>query len=193
MSLDSLPSFRYFRSFSLLFQPLYDTTLKEESKQNRRAFQKIERAAEKELSRQWIPDRINDVFHFHDSALLSLRKRGRNYEMLLRKDGGWFGEGVIPYIKVIFTDAVLLKREKGLTPRARMEDGTVWSNCVYLYHEMYSVQDGYEVHMLFATRGRSELAYLTVKCRDIYFEDNIQFQTGEVEYPATAYDEENTI
>ena len=42
----------------------------------------------------------------------------------------------------------------------------------YLYHEMYSVQDGYEVHMMFATRGRSELAYLTVKCRDIWFEDN---------------------
>ena len=148
--------------------------LKEESRQNRRAFQKIERAAEKELSRQRIPDRISDTFHFHDGALLSLRKRGRNYEMLLREDGGWFGEGVTPYIKVIFTDAVLLEREKGLTPRARMEeDGTFWSNCVFLYHEMYCVQDGYEVHMMFATRGRSELAYLTVKCRDICFDDNI--------------------
>lgn len=47
--------------------------------------------------------------------------------------------------------------------------------------------------MMFATRRRSELAYLTVKCRDIYFEDNIQFQTGEIEYPTTACAEENTI
>ena len=38
---------------------------------------------------------------------------------------------------------------------------------------MYYVQDGYEVHMMFATKGRSELAYLTVKCRDIFFEDHI--------------------
>lgn len=160
--------------------------LKEESRQNRRAFQKIERAAEKELSRQQIPDRISGTFHFHDSALLSLRKRGRNYEMLLRQDGGWSGEGITPYIKVIFTGAVLLEREKGLTPRARMEeDGTFWSRCIFLYHEMYCVQDGYEVHMMFATRGQSELAYLTVKCRDILFEDNIQFKAGEVEYPTT--------
>ena len=87
---------------------------------------------------------------------------------------GWFGEGVTPYIKVIFTDAVLLEREKGLMPRARMdEDGTLWSNCIYLYREMYSAQDGYEVHMMFATKKRYELAYLTVKCCDICFEDNI--------------------
>ena len=126
------------------------------------------------LCMQRIPDRISGTFHFHDSALLSLRKRGRNYEMLLRKDGGWFGEGVTPYIKIIFTDADLLEREKGLTPRTQMdEDGTLWSNCIYLYHEIYSVQDGYEVHMMFAARKRSELAYLTVKCRDICFEDNI--------------------
>ena len=114
------------------------------------------------------------MFHFHDSALLSLRKRGRNYEMLMRKDGGWGGEGVTPYIKVIFVDAILLERERGLTPRARMDgDGTRWSNCICLYHEMYSIKNGYEVHMMFTIRTWSEPAYLTVKCHDICFEDNI--------------------
>ena len=95
--------------------------------------------------------------------------------MLMRKDGGWFGEGVTPYIKVIFTYAVVLEREKGLTPRVcRLdEDGTRDSNCVFLYHEMYSTQDGYEVHMMFAIKGRSEPAYLTVKCQYIRFEDNL--------------------
>ena len=151
--------------------------LKEEGKQNRKAIRKIERAAEKELSRQQIPDRISEAFLFHDSNLLSLRKCGRNYEMLLRKDGGWFGEGVTPYIKVIFTDAVLLEREKGLTPRPRMhEEGTLCSNCIFLYHELYSMPAGYEVHMMFAIRGWSKLAYLTVRCRDILFEDNIQYE-----------------
>lgn len=47
------------------------------------------------------------------------------------------------------------------------------SNCVFLYHEMYSTPGGYEVHMMFAMRGRGELVYLTVKCRDIRFGDNI--------------------
>lgn len=115
--------------------------LKDEGKQNRKAIRKIVRAAEKELSRQQIPDRIRDTFHFHDSALLSLRKRGRNYEMLLRKDGGWFGEGVTPYIRVIFNDAVLLEREKGLTPRTQgNQDGTLWHTdplCKYMYIHSY--------------------------------------------------------
>ena len=158
--------------------------LKEEGKQNRKTIRKIERAAEKELSRQQIPDRICDAFHFHDSALLSLRKRRLNYEMLLRKDGGWFGEGVTPFIKVIFTDAVLLEREKGLTPRVqRGEDGTLHSNCTYLYQEMYAAQDGYEIHMMFTTAKWSELAYLTVKCRDILFEDNIPLPASHKENP----------
>ena len=147
---------------------------KEEGKQNRKTIRKIERAAEKELSRQQIPDRIRDAFRFHDGALLSLRKRGRHYEMLLRKDGGWFGEGATPFIKVIFTGAALLEREKGLTPRVqRGEDGTLHSNCTYLCHEMYAAQDGYEIHMMFTTSKWPGLAYLTVKCRDILFEDNI--------------------
>lgn len=158
--------------------------LKEEGRQNRKAIRKIERAAEKELSRQQIPARIRDAFHFHDSVLLSLRKRGRNYEMLLRKDGGWFGEGVTPYIKVIFTNAVLLDREKGLTPRLqRGEDGTIYSICTYLYHEMYVAQDGYEIHMMFTTAKWYELAYLTLKCRDILFEDNITLLASPKENP----------
>ena len=46
---------------------------------------------------------------------------------------------------------------------------------------MYYVQDGYEVHMMFATKGRSELAYLTVKCRDIFFEDNLVLSESHME------------
>ena len=70
----------------------------------------------------------------------------------------------------------MLEREKGLTPRVRRdEDGTLWSNCIYLYDELYSTQDGYEVHMLFTTgKQYNKLAYLTVKCSDIRFKYNIQ-------------------
>lgn len=150
--------------------------LKIEEKENRKAFRKIERAAKKELDRQHIPEQIAEAFSFHDSSLLSLRKQGRNYEMLLRKDGGWFGDedGVTPYIKVVFTDAVLIEREKGLKPRTRTDaDGAICSKCIFLYHEIYSVENGYEVHMLFAVDGWSNLAYLTVRCSEIGFEDNI--------------------
>ena len=57
--------------------------------------------------------------------------------------------------------------------KAADADGALCSKCVFLYHEIYSVENGYEVHMLFAIDGRSDLAYLTVRCGDICFEDNI--------------------
>lgn len=148
--------------------------LQREEEENRRAFQAIEQAAEKELGRQPIPAPIAEAFRFHDSALLSLHKRGRDYEMRLRKDGGWYGDDVTPYIKVLFRGADLLERERGLIPRTMQDaDGALSSNCTFLYHELYASPDGYEVHMLFATAGRRGLAYCTLRCDDIVFEDNV--------------------
>ena len=160
-------------ALDLLPEGVYQKLQIEEA-ENRKAFEAIERAAEEELSRQPIPDDITAAFQFHDASLLSFRKRGRDYEMRLRKDGGWCGDDVTPYSKVLFRDAVLLEREKSLVPRTmRDADGTLSSNCTFLYHELYAGPDGYEVHMLFATAGRSGLAYCTVRCGDIAFQDNV--------------------
>ena len=48
---------------------------------------------------------------------------------------------------------------------------------------MYAAQDGYEIHMMFTTAKWPELAYLTVKCSDILFEDNITLPASSKENP----------
>ncbi len=165
-------------ALELLPESVYQR-LKSEEAENRKAFQAIEQAAQAELGRQQIPASIANAFCFHDSSLLSLQKRGRDYAMVLRKDGGWYGDDITPYIRVIFRDAALVEREKGLTPRTVPDaDGALSSNCTFLYHELYSNPDGYEVHMLFATARRRSLAYCTVRCRDIMIQDNIVLPNG---------------
>ena len=141
--------------------------------------------AEEGLSRQQIPERIESAFRFHDNELLSFLKRGNTYEMLLQKGYGWSeeeqNEGITPYIKIIFTDGVLLEREAKQRLRTRIdEDGNPNSNCIYLYDELYSVPGGYEVHMLFyILEAQNRLAYLTIRCSDIHFEDNITLPKAE--------------
>lgn len=40
-----------------------------------------------------------------------------------------------------------------------------------MYHKIYKKQEGFEVHMMFSTPG--DLAYLTVACTDVAYEDGI--------------------
>lgn len=146
--------------------------LREEELKNRRAFQKIERKAQKVLEKQEIPNEIRSEFQFHDANLLSLKKVRSDIELILRKDGDW-SKGTTPYIKIIFKNVKKFEREKGFSIRTHKDaDGEMGSNCVYLYDELYNIEDGYEVHMLLWTV--KALRYLTIGCEDICFEDNIQ-------------------
>lgn len=143
--------------------------LKQEEQNDRRAFRKIERAAQTTLAAQDIPETVRAAFQFHDAHLLSLKKVRSNVEMVLRRDGGWPGDAS-PYFRIIFQDVCLLDREKGLTIRTRTDaDGIKVSNCQYLYDELYRTGDGYEIHILLWTR--KALRYLTIRCRDIGFDE----------------------
>ena len=148
----------------------YDRLRKEE-RANQRAFQKIMDSAAADLEKQEIPHAIRSQFHFHDANLLSLKKVGRDRQLILRKDGGW-PEGATPYIKITFQNVHRIEREKGFALRPRYnDDGELCSSCHYLYDELYHTEDGYEVHMLLWTP--SGLRYLTICCEDILLEDNI--------------------
>ncbi|MCH5183790.1 MAG: DUF4085 family protein [Oscillospiraceae bacterium] len=157
----------------------------EEDKKTQKAVQKIVDAADEEFSRQQIPERIKSTFCFHDNDLLSFQKQGNTYEMLLQKEYGWSEEeqkeGITPYIKIIFIEGVLLEQEAILRLKTKIdEDGDLDTNCIYLYDELYSVPGGYEVHMLFYILEEQErLAYLTIRCSDIHFEDNITLPKAE--------------
>lgn len=146
--------------------------LKKEEQKNRRTFEKINKAVDVVLSRQEIPEKIQEQFHFHDAHVLALKKARRDVELYLRKDGYWSGD-MTPYIKIVFKNVSGLDREKGLVFRKRIEeDGEIFSNCQYLYDELYRTEDGYEVHMLLWTM--KALRYLTIRCREIEFEDNLK-------------------
>ena len=145
--------------------------LKKEEQVNRRAFEKIMTKAAAVLEQQNIPYEIHSRFCFHDAAVLAIKKVRSNVELYLRKDGGWPGD-TTPYIKVTFKNVQRFDREKGFSLRPKLnENGDLRTGCIYLYDELYRIQNGYEVHMLFWTP--KALRYLTICSEDVKFEDNI--------------------
>lgn len=147
-------------------QSVYDR-LKTEQKQNKAAFDKINREAGKALKKesQKIPERISSDFDFHDGVVLSLEQDGEDLVMTVDQYGVPF-EGETPYARVTFTNAKILERDEGLTFGGDNE-------CIWLYEELYKTQSGYEAHMMLSVE---ELCYLTVDCDDIVIEKNIEIE-----------------
>lgn len=145
--------------------------LKKEDQANRRAFDKIMTKADAVLKQQDIPKEIRSKFCFHDAAVLAIKKVRSDVELYLRKDGGW-PDDTTPYIKIIFKNILQFDREKGFSLRPKLDRwGDLRTGCTYLYDELYRTEDGYEAHMMFRTR--KALHYLTIRSKDIKFEDNI--------------------
>jgi hypothetical protein len=55
----------------------------------------------RQLIRQNIPDHVAESLWLHDAALLSIKKSGKNYVMLVRRDGFW-PDDPTPYRKVVY-------------------------------------------------------------------------------------------
>jgi hypothetical protein len=148
---------------------------REESREKEKEWDQINRDAKKTLSKQNIPENVAEALWLHDASLLSLKKSGKNYVMLVRRDGLW-PDDPTPYRKVVFHQAAVLEKEAGLCVHKLEsdEDGFYQSNVSFLYHEIYRTDTGYEAHMMFlVSKG---LAYLTIACTDISFEDGVLFE-----------------
>lgn len=142
--------------------------LQKEVDENTQAFDSIMNEAWAVLEAQNIPEEIKSKFHFHDSYVLALKKISRDVELYLNKF-----DGTTPYIKIVFKNITKLEREKGLVLRPKKEsNGELYSNCLYLYDELYKTKEGYELHLLLHATGT--LRYLTICCEHIYFVDNIE-------------------
>ena len=141
-----------------------------ELREKKKKWDNINRMAEKEEKSQHIPERVSSALQLHDSCLLSLKKEGQNLVMIVAKDGLW-PEDATPYRKLTFKKAQILEKEPGLRCRKYMLEDFYSSNVCFMYHEIYKKQEGFEVHMMFATPG--DLAYLTVACADVVYEDGI--------------------
>lgn len=77
---------------------------------------------------------------------------------------GWDEEGDEVIRTVLFTDAKAVEHEELVIETERDEDGDVTSDCELVAHELYFLEDGYEIHMLFENKG---LKYVTLTCEDI--------------------------
>lgn len=149
--------------------------LKTEQKQNKAAFDKINREAKKALGKESkkIPERILSEFGWHDGAVLSLEQVGADLVMTVEEDGVPF-EGETPYVRITFTNGKIIERDENLTLETRLfqADGVQYqAQCRWLYDELYKTESGYEAHMLLADK---DLCYLTVDCDDMIIEKNIE-------------------
>lgn len=150
--------------------------LKVEQKRNRAEFNKIERAAQKALSKEAekIPDELRKHFGFHDGDIFSLKNYGDDLIMTIKQDCAVF-ENETPYVRVTFIGGKIIERDDNIKfDHRKIEyDGTEYdAYCQWLYEELYKTPDGYEAHMLLA---EGDLGYLTIECRDIKTEFNIEY------------------
>lgn len=154
---------------------VYDR-LKAEQKRNRVEFNKINREAKKALAKQAkeIPDRISQHFGFHDGQVMSLENIGDDIVMIINIDG-IPAEDETPFARVTFVGGEVVERDANLkfARRKVSYDGEEHdAYCIWLYEGLYKTEDGYEAHMLF---DEGELGYLTIRCRDIKIEFNVDY------------------
>lgn len=130
-------------------QSVYDKLLKEENEAIKE-FERINMEASEVLDSQNIPKEIIEEFRFHDRIIESFDKNDNNYEMLI-DDYDFISENINK--KIVFKNAEIIELEK-------LEDEYTY----YMYEEIYSIENGYEVHIMVWSNG---LKYITLKCEDI--------------------------
>ncbi len=148
--------------------------LEAESQRNAQLFEAINSEAKRKLEKQDIPNEIAENFVLHDSEILAFEQVGGDIVMLIHEDCVPY-EGQTAYTKVTFKDAEIVERDENLKfERRQIEvDGqSCDSYCVWLYEELYRTKDGYEAHILLSEDG---LGYLTIVCKDICFDFNIEY------------------
>jgi hypothetical protein len=137
---------------------------KAEDKENKKQLLKIERNADRTLSKQRIPGDVMNAVCLHDASLLSLRKNGKNFEMTVALEG-YFASDEAPYRKVVFKKARVTEKDKGLRSIAYLDGDIYRTDIQFMYHELYNQGSGYDIHMSFWTpKG---IAYLTVYCENV--------------------------
>lgn len=132
--------------------------LKRISVQNEEEVNRISEACTIAAKAEQIPADLCEKFGFHDCKVTDYSV-GSDTTIQFDNSGGFTN-----YDKVTFVDAVILQQEEPII-------GSMW-----IYHELYRTENGYEVHVLLWGDG-DETPELTLCCSDIivesiYGEDN---------------------
>lgn len=118
-----------------------------------------------------VPEHIKTHFDFHDSFLLAALAEGNNFLLFI----GNADDGSPPYVKVIFENTSKVDGGKDLIIRAELdEEGTLFSNCRYIYENVLLTENGYQVKLTLWTPEADRC--LTVECEDIEFAEDITIE-----------------
>ena len=131
-------------------QSVFDKLKKQETL-SKEKYDIIEKEAINTLYNQNISEEIYANFNFHDEVIKSLKCKDGNYIMKITHSD--FIESYT--VTVVFKDATIIE----------MED-LKFGKSIYLYEEIYKLDNGYEVHIMCECDG---LKYITIKCSDIEF------------------------
>ena len=126
--------------------------LKRISQQNEEEVNRISQACTIAAKAEQIPAEICEKFGFHDCKVTDYSV-GSDITIQFDNSGGFTN-----YDKVTFVDAVILQQEEPII-------GSMW-----IYHELYRTENGYEVHVLLWGDG-DEIPELTLSCSDIIVEN----------------------
>jgi len=124
--------------------------LKKQSKLNEAQMKLISKEYREAQLAEPIPEHIRNQFHFHDCKVTELVS---DTDLIIRFDtrGGFTNLN-----KTTFVAPEIIKQEGNIV-------GRYW-----LYHELYCIENGYEVHMLF---DGEEMSELIIQCQDIVVEE----------------------
>ncbi len=120
--------------------------LKKISKENEKKMNRILNEYSKAQQAEHIPQSIRESFGFHDCKVTEFTA-GKNIVMRFDVQGGFTDLN-----KITFVTSEIIKQEEHIA-------GSTW-----IYEELYSTENGYEAHMLFAGEGMQELI---ISCEDI--------------------------
>ena len=121
--------------------------LKVISKKNTVEMNRVLNEYRRAQQRENIPSNILEIFNFHDCQVTDFLVVGNNIVMKFDTSGGFSD-----YNKIVFVSSEIIK-----------QDGQI-INGIWLYEELYRVDNDYEIHMLITGDKLSEL---TIRCSDI--------------------------
>lgn len=124
--------------------------LKQHSKSNQKQMQFIMNEYREVQQAEQIPEYLRDKFHFHDCRVTDIHF-ARNLVIQLDSRGEFTSLN-----HVTFVAPEIMQLDEHIV-------GSSW-----LYNELYRVDDGYEVHVLFAGKDMPELI---LRCKDIVIEE----------------------
>ena len=117
------------------------------------------------------------AYPLHDAVLINFQKIDKNYELVVYVNVD--DESLkTKFVKITFSNAALLEFEDNITflkdkRQVALLEGN-WnklkSMAIYLNHELYKINNGYEFHLMVSEVGKKgawTLKYISILCDDI--------------------------